>query len=109
MQKNKIFHILSYIPLLFLISLFIPEKDSPAVKFHCGQGMILTIVSLIFEIIFAIFGFVFGWVSVFAFIIGIIAAIVDIAVFVLIIIGIINAVNDKEAPLPIIGQYAFYK
>ena len=109
MQKNKIFHILSYIPYLFLISLFIPEKNNPAVRFHCGQGMILTIVSLVFEIIFAILGFILGWTSILAFIIGILAAIVDIAVFVLIIIGIVNAVNDKEEALPVIGKYAFYK
>lgn len=109
MQKNKIFHILSYIPYLFLISLFIPEKNNPTVRFHCGQGMILTIVSLVFEIIFTILGFILGWSSILAYIVAIPAAIIDIAVFVLIIIGIVNAVNDKETPLPIIGQYAFYK
>ena len=109
MQKNKLFHILSYIPYLFLISLFIPEKNNPAVRFHCGQGMILTIVSVAFEIIFSIIGFIIGWSSVLALVIAIPAAVVDIAVLVLVIIGIVNAVNDKEEELPIIGKYAFYK
>ena len=109
MQKNKIFHILSYIPYLFLISLFFPEKTNPAVRFPCCQGMLLTFVSLVFEIIFSILGFILGWSSILAIIVAIPAAIVDIAVLVLIIIGIVNAVNDKEEALPVIGKYAFYK
>ena len=32
-----------------------------------------------------------------------------IVVFVLMVIGIINAANGKEEELPVIGQFAFYK
>ena len=32
-----------------------------------------------------------------------------LVVFVLMIIGIVNAANGKEEELPVIGQFAFYK
>ena len=109
MQKNKIFHILSYITVLFIISLFIPEKDNKAVKFHCGQGMILTILDIAAGIVLSILGSILGWIAIIGVLLSIISTLVGIAVLVLIIIGIVNAINDKEEPLPVIGKYAFYK
>lgn len=110
MQKNKIFHILSYIPLLFLISLFIPEKDNPTVRFHCGQGMLLTIVSAACSAITRTLSFTLGWIPfagsliVYAF-----SALSGLVVFAFMIIGIVNAATDKTEPLPLIGKYAFYR
>lgn len=110
MQKNKVFHILSYIWVLFLISLFIPDKDNKAVRFHCGQGMILTIFSLACGVVETLLGLVIGWIPVVgALVCGLVGLVLGIASIVLMVIGIINAVNDKEEPLPVIGKYAFYK
>ena len=110
MQKNKLFHILSYIPLLFLISLFIPEKDNPTVRFHCGQGMLLTIVSAAGSVIPRTLRFTIGWIPFAGAIITYLFSVVSgIFVFVLMIIGIVNAANDKTEPLPLIGNYAFYR
>ena len=100
MQKNKLFHILSYIPLLFLISLFIPEKDNPTVRFHCGQGMLLTIVSAACSVISRTLGFTLGWIP----FVGAIVSYLFSAFS-----GIVNAANDKTEPLPLIGKYAFYR
>ena len=47
MENIKLYKILSYIGLLFIVALVVPEKDDPSLKFHCGQGMILTIFSLL--------------------------------------------------------------
>lgn len=110
MQKNKAFHILSYIPLLFIISLFIKDKDAPTVRFHCGQGMILTIFWAITIVVNTVLGLVIGWLPIIGwFITWIVSVLLGLCVLALMIIGIVNAANDKEAPLPIIGQYAFYR
>ena len=110
MQKNKLYHILSYIPLLFLISLFIPEKDNPTVRCHCGQGMLLTIVSAACSIFTRVLNFTLGWIPFAGTIVAYLFSVVSgIFVFVLMIIGIVNAANDKTEPLPLIGNYAFYR
>ena len=109
MQNNKIFNILSYIPLLFIISLFIPQKNDADVKFHCGQGMLLTILDIVAGVLFSVLGIVLGWIPLIGTIISIISSLVGIVVLILMIIGIINAATDKQAPLPVIGQFAFYR
>ena len=109
MQKNKLFHILSYIPLFFLVSLFIPDKDAPSVRFHCGQGMILTVYCVLAGMLSKVVGFVIGWVPLIGWTLAaLVTAGAGISVLVLMIIGIVNAVYDREVPLPIIGRYAFY-
>ena len=105
MQSNKIFHILSYIPPLFIISLFIDQKDSPAVRFHCHQGLILTLFVAVTRILVSMLGFFLGWVPFLGDVaVHVISAVFGVASLALMVIGILNAVNDREDPLPIIGR-----
>ncbi len=106
MQKNKVFHILSYIPLLFIISLFIPEKDDPTVKFHCGQGIVLTVFCVLCSVVNTVLGFIIGWIPFIGVIIcGLVSLALSIITLALMIFGIYNAAKDKEEQLPIIGKY----
>lgn len=110
MQKNKIYHILSYIPLLFIISLVIPEKDNPTVRFHCGQGMLLTVISAALSLITRTLSFTLGWIPfVGGIIVYIFSAISGLIVLALMIVGIVGAATDKTDPLPLVGKYAFYR
>ena len=110
MQNTKIFKILSYIGPLFLISLFVEQKDDPGVKLHCGQGMLLfvteIILSIVLGVVCAILLFVpfIGWI-----IATLLSAVCSIGLLVLAIIGIVNAATDKDVPVPVIGGLAFYK
>ncbi len=116
-DNSKLFNILSYIGILWLFGLLInPEKNKPDVKFHVGQGIMLSIVgaglnivaSIITSILTAIFHF-----SAIYFIAVILNSLIWIAIsgglIALMIIGIINAAKGEQKPLPIIGGYAFYK
>lgn len=108
MQANKIFHILSYIPPLFIISLFIEQKDAPAVRFHCRQGMLLTLFVVISRILVSVLSFFLGWVPFIGTVtVPLISTAFGLATLALMIIGILNAVNDREDPLPIIGKLFF--
>lgn len=95
-SNEKICAILSYL-LIGLIWFAVDEKvrKSSFAKYHVKQGLVLLILDLI---IWAISNVPFiGWF---------IAPILWIGFIILMIIGIINAANNSEKPLPLIGQYA---
>ena len=81
-----------------------PEKDDPKVKFHVGQGLILTILSAGLNIAQKLLGLILpDFLDV---ILGLAITAVSAALF---IIGVINAYNGAENELPIVGQFSFYK
>ena len=85
--------VIAYI--LFFVPLLTEDKNDPFVKFHVKQGIVLFIA--------AILNMIFGMVPVIGWLLS---PLVAIGLLVLVIIGILNAVNGKEKPLPVIGQYA---
>ena len=102
--NNKICAILAYL-LIGIIWYFVDkemQKDQK-VKYHVKQAIILLIFSIIWSIIIdVIFRIFFG-------LLGFLWTVIHFLTYVPLIftiIGIINAVNDSQKPLPIIGQYA---
>lgn len=96
-EENKVIALLSYI--IFFIP-FLMAKDSPFVKYHAKQGLILFLFEVIIGVVSGIFVMVtlgFG---------ALIAWVLYIPPFVFAIMGIMNAWNGKMVPLPMIGQYA---
>jgi uncharacterized membrane protein len=90
--KNIGMAVIAYI--LFFVPLLTDAKDDPFVKFHVKQGLVLFIAGIILSIVggMPIIRY-FSWL-------------LNIAVLVFVIIGIMNALNGKEEPLPVIGQFA---
>lgn len=108
MAKNdngKICAIISYL-LIGIIWYFVDKgmQTDERVKFHVKQGIILLIFSVIWSVVL---NFLFGF-----FIMGFMAFTWGILHFlsyvplIFAIIGIINAVNNNQKELPIIGHYA---
>ena len=93
-QKNTGMAIVAYI--IFFIPLLTDSKNDPFVKYHVKQGLVLFIASVIVSIIIRVLP-VIGWI---------IAPFLDLAILIFVIIGIMNAVNGVQKPLPLIGQYA---
>ncbi|MBQ3086574.1 MAG: zinc ribbon domain-containing protein [Clostridia bacterium] len=94
-EKNKIMAVLAYI--IFLIPL-IAAKDSPFARFHTNQGLIIFIAALISSVAAIIP--IIGWI---------LAPIIGVAVTVLAVIGIINALGGKAKELPIVGKFKILK
>jgi uncharacterized membrane protein len=97
-EKNVVMALLCYLGILIIIPLVTDAKKDPYVKFHIRQGIILliTIVALCIASIILVIP-VLVWILIFLGWIG---------MLVLIIMGIVNSLTEKEQELPIIGKYA---
>jgi len=83
----------SYLGPLVVIP-FLTNKEDPFTKFHIKQGLVLFIAYLIL------------WVfSGFMFVMWQIMQLINLGLFILSLIGIVNALQRKEKELPLVGQF----
>jgi uncharacterized membrane protein len=102
-EQGKVMSILAYLFILCLIPLITGDyKKSPFVKYHTNQGVVLFIAWLAWLFVSSILGFIFSW-WLLAILFGIVRFAVWIGVVVLVVLGIMNAVNGRMRPLPLIG------
>lgn len=113
-DNTKIFSILSYIGILWLVGL-IADRGNPRVRFHVNQGIILTITQIVLSFVQGIFTnivnviFVQNYTGAWTIsplghaINGLVSLAVGLISLAFIIIGVIHAAQDREEPLPIIG------
>ncbi|MDD3101838.1 MAG: hypothetical protein PHE59_01690 [Patescibacteria group bacterium] len=93
-QKNTGMAIIAYI--IFFVPLLTDAKNDPFVKFHVKQGLTLLITGIIVWILSSFLPWSLWRIG----------QLLDLFVFVLMIIGIMNASKGEEKPLPIIGKFA---
>jgi uncharacterized membrane protein len=100
-NESKICAILAYI-LIGIIWYFVDDKmkKNAAVKFHVKQGIVLFIFSIAWSIVMQIL------LVITLFLLWPVVAILSYVPLIFMILGIINAINDKEKEMPIIGKYA---
>lgn len=96
-EKNKMMALLSY--LIFFIPL-LAARESPFAMYHANQGLILFLAALFINVIGTIIPII-GWF--------IIIPIGNLLVLVYAVIGIINALNGQNKPLPLIGKFQLIK
>lgn len=96
-DTNKGLCALAY--LLFFIPLIV-DGDNLDYRFHANQGLVLLIFAVIINVVGVIIP-VIGWF--------IILPIGGILAFVLFIIGVVNALNGSNKPLPFIGGIELIK
>lgn len=93
-SDEKTLSAIGYLGILFLIPL-LAKKESKFCQFHAKQGLVLFIADVILSFV--------GWIP---FLGWIILAVGGILVFILMIMGIINAASGKYWEMPVLGQYA---
>ena len=103
--ENKVFCILSYLGILFIIGL-IAQPNSKVIKFHANQGLILFLAELVL-------GVVTGIVGALPFVGALLAGVAGLATSVLtigaLIYQIINISEGKVKKLPVIGEFTIIK
>lgn len=90
-EKNKGIAAVTYI--LFFLP-YLAAKDSKFAMFHANQSLVLLIVSVVGNVVLPLIP-ILGWI---------LWPFFWLAVFVLWLIGVINALNGKMKPLPVIGS-----
>jgi len=103
-DQNKVYAILAYIGLLFLVPLLV-APNSKFARYHTNQGIVLflaTVIASVATMVLAIIPFI-GCVA------GILPLLIGGGALVLMILGIINAANGQCKPLPMIGHYQILK
>ncbi len=93
-KSNKVFAVLAYFGILVLIPI-LAAKDSPYARYHANQGLTLFILDIIVIILGRIVGFL--------------GTIGGLIVFILFIIGIVNAAQGRAKELPVIGKFRLLK
>lgn len=96
-ENNKVMSLLAYI--IFLIPL-LAAKESPYARYHTNQGLLLFLTAVAINVIGSIIPII-GWF--------IILPLGDLMVFIFMILGIVNAVQGKAKPLPLIGSITLLK
>ena len=108
-ESNKIMAVLAYIGILFLIPLLV-AKDSKFAKFHTNQGIVLFIADIAIGVVITIVAIILAFIPVVGPIItAIVSGVLGLAIFALMILGIINAATGKAKELPLIGKIKILK
>jgi uncharacterized membrane protein len=88
--------VLSYLGPLVIISYALAKND-PFVKFHVKQGLVVFAIEIALWIIGMIVPMFY-----------IIISLVNLGTLILSILGIINVIQNKQEPLPVVGAYSKY-
>ncbi len=103
-DKNKVFAILAYIGILFLVPL-LAAPDSKFARYHTNQGVVLFLFSCaLWAAIFVV-----AHIPLVNVITCLAAPAVGLFVLVLIVLGVINAASGRYKPLPLIGHFTIMK
>jgi len=101
-MSNKAIGIVAYITIIGWIIAFVvhngKEDKSALAAYHIEQSFGLILVAIALLIVGQILGSI-------AFVFGLLLSLVNIALIVLWVFGLMNAINEKREPIPLIGQY----
>lgn len=104
--KNKWFGVLAYLGILCLIPL-LAAKKSPFAQYHAKQGLVLFLGSIVAGVGFGIiWSFLSGSLYGFYSLLSLAHDLINLAIFILSIIGIINAWKGEMKELPVVGGWA---
>ena len=103
-EQNKVYAVLAYIGLLFLVPL-LAAPNSKFARYHANQGIVLfiaTVAAIAASMVLAMIPLI-GCVA------ALLPVIIGGAAIVFMILGIINAASGQCKPLPLIGHYQLLK
>jgi uncharacterized membrane protein len=102
-NNNMAVGILSYLGILWIVAFIIHGNGKTAFgAYHLRQGLGLLIITVALWILLTILTMLFFSLGMLG-IIGILSTVLWLSILVFVILGIVNAAQNKMAPLPIIG------
>ncbi|MGN0669342.1 MAG: hypothetical protein ACI4JZ_02220 [Oscillospiraceae bacterium] len=107
-SNDKVYGILSYIGILVLVPLL--AGKSQFARFHANQGLVLFIADIILGVVIGISVSVLSLIPFVGSVLGgILSGVLGLGIFILMIMGIVNAANGEMKPLPVIGGIKLIK
>lgn len=107
-SNDKVFGALGYVGILFLIPLLAGKTEFT--RFHANQGLVLFLADVVSGVAIGIVTAVLGMIPVLGVILSsVISGVIGLAIFVLMILGIVNAAQGEMKPLPVIGGIQIIK
>lgn len=107
-QENKGLACISYLGILFIIPMLV-NKNSPFIKFHVNQGIVLLILDVILSFAARIVRTILYHIPFVSWFAWTIPTLVGILAFALAIYGLINAAQGQAKRLPVIGNIEIYR
>ncbi|HHU03630.1 MAG TPA: hypothetical protein GXZ81_01240 [Fastidiosipila sp.] len=104
MEQSKVVSALAYLGILFFLPLVVTPVTRYG-KFHANQGLLLLLTSVAGGIVIAILSAIFvaiSWRMIF--LSSLLYSLFYLGIAVLAVLGIVNALNGKAKPLPLIGN-----
>ncbi len=108
LKENKVIFALSYLWFLFFLPL-VACPDSKAGKFHANQGFLVFMTGALISVVCTIIGACFSIIPFGHIITTIVSSVLGLANLILVIIGIVNALNERVVELPVIGKIRIIK
>lgn len=106
LSNNKGMALLAYLGILIIVPFLSEAKNDSFVKFHLKQGLVLIIAYIGTGIVSSMFSYVLYAIGGLSFMLSFLFPVLYLGLFIINIIGIINAVNNRTQELPIIGGFA---
>jgi uncharacterized membrane protein len=103
-EQNKVFAVLGYIGILFLVPL-LAAPNSKFARYHANQGLILFLSLIVLWVCVVVLTFI-PFLGILMIPIHFLLPLAGLAMM---IIGIINAANGQCKPLPVIGGFTLLK
>ena len=108
-EQNKVMGILAYLSWLVLIPIFAAPKSKFA-RFHANQGLVLAITEIAWWIVTGVISTILYNISwTLGSLFGTLLGLVNLVFLVMLVIGIMNAVNGRAKELPVIGKFKILK
>lgn len=107
-MDKKTTDIVCYLGFIGLIIAFAAGTREQS-KFHMNQSLVLVIAEVVLSIISGFAGALVNIIPIMGLIVSLVAGICSIALFVFMILGILNAAKGVEAPLPLVGGIQILK
>ena len=103
-EENKTMAILAYLSVLVIVPL-VMARESKFAMFHANQGIVLAVIEVIASVLMG----VLGWLPGIGFVVRIVISLIGLVCLVLLVMGLLAAVNGQAKKLPVVGNFTFIK
>ena len=103
-MDKKTTNIVAYLTWVGLIIAYV-MGDRNASRFHLNQSLVIWLVGTVAGVVSS----VLGWIPLVGWLVALVMGLVDLFCVVCWFIGIIGAIQDREQPVPVLGQIQLLK